>query len=123
LTAQVFRHHETGGEVMSASPQSDADAPAVDAANDPAQSHPVTCFSIRAYAEPGVMPRVLEVFAKRSLVPVRWHADRIGGADSDELAIDLQVADLSPHMAAFLARCLRQIWGVEAVLTAEKGYA
>lgn len=108
---------------MSARPQSDADAPAVEAASDPAQSHSVTCFSIRAYAEPGVMPRVLEVFAKRSLVPVRWHADRIGGADSDELAIDLQVADLSPHMAAFLARCLRQIWGVEAVLTAEKGYA
>ena len=85
---------------------------------------PVTCFSIRATAEPGVMPRVLEVFAKRSLVPVRWHADRVGGtADSDELAIDLQVASLTPEKAAFLARCLRQIWGVETVLTAEKGYA
>lgn len=89
-----------------------------------AQVEPVTCFSIRAHAEPGVMPRVLEVFAKRSLVPLRWHADRVGGtADSEELAIDLQVAGLSPEKAAFLARCLRQIWGVETVLTAEKGYA
>lgn len=95
-------------------------AKAVDSSDE---QRSVTCFSLRAFAEPGVMPRVLEVFAKRSLVPLRWHADRIGGPDSDELAIDLQVADLAPETGAFLARCLRQIWGVEAVLTAEKGYA
>jgi acetolactate synthase regulatory subunit len=121
VAAQFVSHHEDGANSMAASPQSEVETgetPATDA-----RYHPVTCFSIRAFAEPGVMPRVLEVFAKRSLVPVRWHADRIGGADSDELAIDLQVADLSPDMAAFLARCLRQIWGVETVLTAEKGYA
>ena len=108
---------------MSASPKTDAAPAGRDAAADAPRGDTVTCFSIRAHAEPGVMPRVLEVFAKRSMVPVRWHADRVGGPDSDELAIDLQVADLSPHMAAFLGRCLRQIWGVEAVLTAEKGYA
>ena len=106
--------------------QNDVDS-TVRASNAPAPSvrpEPVTCFSIRAQAEPGVMPRVLEVFAKRSLVPLRWHADRVGGtADSEELAIDLQVAGLSPEKGAFLARCLRQIWGVETVLTAEKGYA
>ena len=27
------------------------------------------CFSVHARAEPGVMPRVLELFAKRGLVP------------------------------------------------------
>jgi len=108
---------------MAVSPKTDSDASARDHASESPRAYPVTCFSIRAHAEPGVMPRVLEVFAKRSLVPLRWHADRVGGPDSDELAIDLQVADLSPDTAAFLARCLRQIWGVEAVLTAEKGYA
>jgi hypothetical protein len=91
------------------------------------QSHaaptPVICFSIRAVAEPGILPRVLEVFAKRSLVPQRLHADRTGGPDSEELFIDLQIAGLSVETGAFLARCLRQIWGVDAVLTAEKGYA
>lgn len=88
-----------------------------------ATSPPVICFSIRAVAEPGILPRVLEVFAKRSLVPQRLHADRTGGRESDEVFIDLQVAGLSVETGAFLARCLRQIWGVDAVLTAEKGYA
>lgn len=86
--------------------------------------HPqrVTCFAIRAIADPGLMPRVLEVFAKRGMTPERWHADRMG-PERDELAIDLQVADLSQHESAFLARVLRQIWGVEAVLTSDKDFA
>ncbi len=88
-----------------------------------APARTVTCYSIRAAAEPGVMPRVLEVFAKRSLVPQRWYADLIGPSGREELTIDLQVADLPPEQGAFLARCLRQIWGVEAVLTSEKGFA
>jgi hypothetical protein len=29
----------------------------------------VACFSIHAEAEPGVRPRVLELFAKRGIVP------------------------------------------------------
>lgn len=81
----------------------------------------VTCFSIRAAADPGVMPRVLEVFAKRSLVPERCHAD-VAGAAREELTIDLQVGDLDPETGAYLARCLRQIWSVEAVLTSEKRF-
>ncbi len=105
---------------MPAQHEAESAARACDAPAPSLRSEPVTCFSIRAHAEPGVMPRVLEVFAKRSLVPLRWHADRVG---AEELAIDLQVAGLSPEMGAFLARCLRQIWGVETVLTAEKGYA
>lgn len=82
----------------------------------------VTCFSIRAAPEPGVMPRVLEVFAKRSLMPERCHAD-LANFGREELTIDLQVAGLSPETGAYLARCLRQIWSVEAVLTSEKRFA
>jgi acetolactate synthase small subunit len=82
----------------------------------------VTCFSLRAAAEPGVMPRVLELFAKRNLVPERWHSDVVGPG-REELSIDLQVADLAPETGAYIARCLRQIWGVEAVLTSEKRFA
>ena len=32
------------------------------------------CFSVHAAAEPGVMPRVLELFAKRGLVPHKWQS-------------------------------------------------
>ena len=38
------------------------------------------CFSVQARAEPGVMPRVLELFAKRGLVPQRWHSAAAGTA-------------------------------------------
>lgn len=83
----------------------------------------VFCFSILAAAEPGVMPRVLELFAKRGLVPSRWISDlltaRMPGG-TRELAIDLQVEDLDAARADFVARCLRQIHGVERVLTSEK---
>jgi hypothetical protein len=67
------------------------------------------------------MPRVLELFAKRNLVPERWvshvqtpvHAAR-------ELTIDVQVAGLDPDLTAYLARCLSQIADVRDVLTSEK---
>lgn len=80
----------------------------------------VFCFSVQAEAEPGVMPRVLELFAKRSLVPRRWVSD-VTGAGRGDLSIDLQVEGLSPELTAYIARCLRQICGVRAVLTSEKG--
>ncbi len=80
----------------------------------------VFCFSVHAEAEPGVMPRVLELFAKRSLIPERWISD-VSGPDGRDLAIDVQVAGLSPETSDYIARCLRQIHGVRAVLTSEKG--
>ena len=79
----------------------------------------VACFSILAEAEPGVMPRVLELFAKRNLVPQRWHSDRVGPGGR-ELAIDLQVAGLTPELSDYIARCLRQLAYVDTVLTSEK---
>lgn len=76
------------------------------------------CFSLVADADPGVMPRVLELFAKRGLVPSLWHS-RI--APTGELTIDLQMQGMEAQKAHQIAGCLRQIWGVSTVLTAEKG--
>jgi acetolactate synthase small subunit len=85
-----------------------------------ARSHPETdptaCFSIHAAAEPGVMPRVLALFAKRGLVPSSW-VSRVSGRD---LVIDVQMRGLDPASAAYMAQCLRQIVSVNAVLTSEK---
>ena len=80
----------------------------------------VACFSIQAEAEAGVMPRVMELFAKRGLVPRRWVSD-VTGPGGRELSIDVQVAGLAPETQAYIARSLRQIWGVGTVLTSEKG--
>ncbi|MDX1711871.1 MAG: hypothetical protein R3316_12125 [Rhodovibrionaceae bacterium] len=67
------------------------------------------------------MPRVLELFAKRNLVPERWHSD-VGGPDGCELSIDLQVTGLDAETADYVARCIRQLAYVQTVLTSEKGF-
>lgn len=88
----------------------------------PAPAPRVFCFSVQAEAEPGVMPRVLELFAKRGLVPRRWVSD-VTGAHRHDLSIDLQVEGLTPELTDYIARCLRQVCGVRTVLTSEKGRA
>ena len=104
-----------------------AQSPAPGADSEPFRTTPapvgvcarVACFSIQAEAEPGVMPRVLEIFARRGLVPRRWVSD-VTGPGGRELTIDVQVAGLAPETQAYIARCLREIWGVGAVLTSER---
>ena len=89
----------------------------------------VYCFSIQAEAEPNVMSRVLELFAKRNLVPSRWVSEVVGpsGPSSPsapgggrELSIDLQVHGLDGETAHYVARCLRQLHYVDSVLISEK---
>ena len=73
------------------------------------------CFTVQARAEPGVMPRVIELFAKRGLVPQKWHST----AAQSLLTIDVQIAGLERDLADYIARCMRQVAGVDTVLTAE----
>jgi acetolactate synthase small subunit len=82
----------------------------------PAEAERTACFAVHASAEPGVMPRVLELFAKRGLVPTSWHS-RVAGRD---LTIDIQMTGLAGDAAEYVAACLRQIACVEVVLTSEK---
>jgi hypothetical protein len=65
------------------------------------------------------MPRVLEVFTRRGLIPTVWHSIVLAG-DVDEIQIDVQIANLDAAMAERLAQCLRQLVCVECVLTSEK---
>jgi acetolactate synthase regulatory subunit len=77
------------------------------------------CFSVHARAEPGVMPRVLELFAKRGLVPSSWHSST-SGVDDGELTIDIQMRGMERELADYVAACLRQIADVEVVLISQK---
>jgi hypothetical protein len=79
-------------------------------------SEPVACFAVHARAEPGVMPRVLELFSKRGLVPTAW-TSRVSG---EELAIDLQMRGMDGDLAEYVAACLRQVAYVEVVLTSQR---
>lgn len=80
-------------------------------------THPTACFSLNARAQTGVMPRVLELFAKRDLVPSAFVARSAG---ADELTIDVQMDGMERELADYVAACMRQIVGVEVVLVAEK---
>jgi len=90
-------------------------AAAAHADGDPSSLSVCFCFSLQARAEPGVMPRVVELFAKRGLVPQKWHSTASGEA----LTIDVQIAGLDRDLSGYIARCMRQITGVETVLTSE----
>jgi acetolactate synthase small subunit len=84
----------------------------------------VYCFAVHAVAEPDVMPRVLELFAKRNLIPTSWHSIVASDRDGhEELQIDIQIQQLETRVAEHIARCLRQIANVQTVLTSEKGYS
>jgi len=79
-------------------------------------STPVWCFSVFAAREVSVTPRVLGEFAKRGLVPDRFESVAAG----DELAIDVQVAELAAEVAAHVAEVLRGLVHIERVLIATK---
>lgn len=79
----------------------------------------VHCFSLRAMVDPGLLPRVIEIFAKNGLVPSRWHSDLLAPHE-DELTIDIQVMGLAGERAEYLARCMNQIYGVHTVLISRK---
>ncbi|MBI3454117.1 MAG: hypothetical protein HY057_15025 [Rhodospirillales bacterium] len=82
---------------------------------------PTWCFSVFAAPEASVMSRVLELFAKRGLVPLRF--DGAVSAGGGELAIDVQVRGLEATTAEHIAATMRNIVHVERVLTAVKARA
>jgi acetolactate synthase small subunit len=86
------------------------------------ETRPAACFSVHARAEPGIMPRVMELFAKRGLVPSSWHSatSESTGGGAGELTIDIQMRDMPVELAEFIAAKLRQIADVEIVLTSQK---
>lgn len=73
------------------------------------------CFSVQGLADPGLLPRVIGLWAKRGLTPTRWHSAVCGRGDR-ELYIDVEMPGLSADLATQIAKELRQIWGVSQVL-------
>jgi hypothetical protein len=64
-------------------------------------------FSAKAFAEPGVFARVIEIFAKRNIVPGRISSERRG----DWLFIEIEASELSQAAAERIAASI----GVESV--------
>jgi len=79
------------------------------------------CFSVHGDADVGMLARLLEVVAKRGLLPARLHSDLV--PETAELMVDLQLADIAPSLGEEMAQAMRQIVGVRHVLTAVKSVA
>jgi len=71
-----------------------------------------TRFDLRAEASPGLLPRLLQPFAKRDVTPDLFQA-RLSGADMD---ITITCDALEPGVAALIAGNLGQVIGVQRVL-------
>ena len=78
---------------------------------------PTFCLTVRTVADPGSLPRLIEVFAKRGMVPSKLFCVATG---ADELTVDLQVSGLDADLGAIIANQLRSQVGIETVLTSVK---
>ncbi|MDI1284415.1 MAG: hypothetical protein PSV46_08460 [Reyranella sp.] len=72
------------------------------------RSNSIVRYCFEADAEPGVLPRALELLAKRGLVPARVFAQ----ADADALNVEIEVVGLASDTAEHIGLCLSQIVGV-----------
>ena len=90
-------------------------APAETRATDPGRC---VTFAVRADADPGSLPRVLELFAKRGLVPASLRSELL--PDGETLDITVEMIGLVRAESDHVANCLRAIPLVSHVLTAER---
>jgi acetolactate synthase regulatory subunit len=78
---------------------------------------PTFCLTVRTLADPGALPRLLEVFAKRGMVPAKLFSVATA---ADELTVDLQVNGIDQAQGDLIANQLRSQVGIETVLTSVK---
>ncbi|WP_448190691.1 hypothetical protein [Azospirillum sp. sgz301742] len=90
-------------------------APAEARATDPGRC---VTFAVRADADPGSLPRVLELFAKRGLVPAALRSELL--PDGETLDISVEMVGLARAESDHVANCLRTVPMVSHVLTTER---
>ena len=73
--------------------------------------HAAVRFSVQADSTPGMLPRLLQPFAKRDLVPDSFTAERRGEAVRVEIAMDCMPAEMVHVVEGYL----RQMVGVVCV--------
>jgi hypothetical protein len=86
----------------------------------------VYCFSVRADLDPGLLPRLLEPFAKRGLWPSKFYSQALSSdlpGQPAEAVIDIQVAGLDCVTSDHIAMQFRGIVGVQSVLTSLRAAA
>lgn len=83
---------------------------------------PVNCYSVTGVAGSGLMPLIMELWAKPGLIPERWHGGRMGQG-AREMYIDIETSELDAAGARHVAESMRCVFGVTQVLLSEKRFA
>ncbi len=73
--------------------------------------HAAVRFSVQADSSPGLLPRLLQPFAKRDLVPDSFAAERRG----EGLRVDIAMERMPAEMVHLVEGNLRQVVGVVSV--------
>jgi hypothetical protein len=72
------------------------------------------CFEVDAESSPGLLPRLLQPFARRDLVPDSFHSVQADGA----MRIGIFMDAMPSEMVHLVAGNLRQVVGVHRVVLA-----
>jgi len=79
--------------------------------SDVAPSFVTARFLVQGPSDPGLLPRLLEPFAKLGAVPSRVHASCESG-DGSQMTVDLRLGGVAPRTAELIEYALRRVVGV-----------
>ena len=78
---------------------------------NPDETSKHTRFVVFAASHPGTLPRIVEPFAKRGLVPASLSSRTI----DEELRVEIEMEGMDPSLAAYIGRYLQEIFVVRSV--------
>jgi hypothetical protein len=78
---------------------------------NPVESSERTRFVVFAAPDPGTLSRLVEPFAKRGLIPACLHSRYI----DDEMRVEIEMEGMDAILAAYIGRCLQEIFVVRSV--------
>jgi hypothetical protein len=78
--------------------------------------HASVRFSLTADAAPGLLPRLLQPFAKRDLSPDAFEASRAG----DEMRVEIAMHAMPAEMVHLVEGNLRQVVGVHSLTSRQE---
>ena len=78
--------------------------------------HAAVHFTVQADAEPGLLPRLIQPFARRDLLPDSFTAERRG----EGMQVDITLARMPAEMVHLVEGNLRQVVGVTSVATRQE---
>jgi len=78
--------------------------------------HSAVRFSVQAEASPGLLPRLIQPFARRDLIPDGFTAERRG----ETVRVDIAMDRMPAEMVHLVEGNLRQVVGVISVTTQQE---